>query len=86
MKGLALGLEAQLAATKMERPADLEDWIESVALEDMDADERAQWDAMADADRERFLDELGVKINTTQKLMAVDAGAAPSQPAVGSGS
>jgi hypothetical protein len=80
LRGMSLGLEAQLAATKMERPADLEDWISNVAIPDMSDEERAQWDAMSPDERETFLDELGVQINASQKLLALDAGA-PGSPA-----
>lgn len=68
MRGMSLGLEAQLAATKMERPADLEDWIRDVALPDMSPEERSEWEAMDDAQREAFMDQLGQRINTTHML------------------
>lgn len=86
LRGMSLGLEAQLAATKMERPADLEDWINDVALQDMSDEERAQWDAMPPTDRETFLDELGQEINVSQKLLAagVDVSAGPAPSAAGS--
>lgn len=84
LRGMSLGLEAQLAATKMERPADLEDWINDVALADMSEDERAQWDAMSPDERETFMDELGVQINATQNLLGADAPAGPAPSAAGS--
>ena len=85
MKGLNLGLEAQLAATKMERPADLEDWINDVALGDMDPEEREQWDAMSDPEREHFMDELGQKINTVAAIGVDDGGSSnPSGDGTGS--
>lgn len=86
MKGMALGLEAQLAATKMERPADLEDWIRDVALPDMSPEERAEWDALGDEDRETFLDQLGQRINETKLLAIAGAGESPSPEASGTGS
>lgn len=80
-RGISLGLQAQLSATKMERPADLEDWIREVALPDMSPEERAEWDAMNDAQREAFIDELGVRINTTQLLATAGGGEAGSPEA-----
>jgi hypothetical protein len=84
MQGLTMSLQAQLAATKMERPADLENWINDVALADMSPEEREQWEALSEPERETFMDELGLKINTTMKLAAVgitaDDGEAPRQP------
>jgi hypothetical protein len=85
-RGINLALQAQLSASKMERPADLEEWIESVALPDMSPEERAQWDSMTDEERETFKDELGLKINTAQKLAAIglteaDVDGSASQPA-----
>lgn len=68
-RGYAASLEAQLAATNMERPADLDEWIDSVALPDMDPEERQAWEAMSEPERDRFKDELGQQINAT-KLMA----------------
>lgn len=90
MNGLTMSLQAQLAATKMERPVDLEDWINDVALGDMSPEERVQWVTMDEAQREQFMDELGVKINTTKNLAAVgitaDDGEAERQPETESGS
>lgn len=71
-RGLAASLQAQLAATRMERPADLEQWIDEVALADMDPDERDAFDALSPAERETFIDQLGQRINTTRLLL--DAG------------
>lgn len=62
-------LEAQLAATKLERPADIEEWINEVALGEMDDDERAEWDAMSDYERERFVDALGQRLAATERLV-----------------
>lgn len=52
------------------RPADLEDWINEVALGDMDADERAEWDAMDDGERENFVNALGQRLAAVEKLPA----------------
>lgn len=86
MRGMSIGLEAQLAATKMERPADLEDWIREVALPDMSDEERAEWDAMSDAQRETFMDQLGQRINATELLATAGAGEAPSPEGSAQGS
>lgn len=86
LRGMTLGLEAQLAATKMERPADLEDWIAEVALPDMSPEERAEWDALSDEERETFLDQLGQRINETKALSVAGVDAAPSPEASGTGS
>lgn len=72
LEGLTMSLQAQLSATKMERPPDLDEWVESI-LPDMDDEERALWDSMSDEAREMFKDELGVKINT-EKLLIAEAG------------
>lgn len=50
------------------RPADLEDWINEVALGDMDSDERAEWDAMNDEEREAFVDALGQRLAVAENL------------------
>lgn len=85
-RGINLALQAQLSATKMERPPDLEEWINEVALPDMSDDERAQWDALDDAGRESFMDQLGQKINVSRALLAVDADGAGSPSASAAGS
>lgn len=85
-RGINLGLQAQLSASKMERPADLEDWIREVALPDMSPEERAEWDAMNEDERETFLDQLGQRINAT-KLLAMAGGDESASPgASGTGS
>lgn len=69
LKGLCMGLQAQLSASKMERPPDLDEWIETI-LPDMDPDERAEWDALTDAQKEALKDSLGEQINTEKLLLA----------------
>lgn len=64
-RGLALAAAAVAEAAKMERPPDLEDWIESV-LPDMDENERAAWDSQTPEEREAFIDSLGAQINRTK--------------------
>jgi len=78
-RGFATSLQAQLRATQMERPADLDEWIESV-IPDMDEAERAEWEAMTPDEREEFLDQLGHSINVAQELAAagVDEPASPT--------
>jgi hypothetical protein len=71
--GALQATQAQLAATRMERPSDLEEWIQEVAIPTMDREEREAWDAMSDTERETFKDELGQRINAT-KIMAGEAG------------
>ena len=66
--GYAESLQAQLAATRMERPADLDQWIEDEAIPLMDKEERDAWEAQTPEEREAFKDELGQRINT-QKLL-----------------
>lgn len=85
-RGINLALQAQLSATKMERPPDLEEWINEVALPDMSDEERAEWDALDDAGRESFMDQLGEKINVSRALLAagVDEPAGPAPSAAGS--
>ena len=73
--GALQATQAQLAATRMERPSDLEAWIEEVAIPTMDREEREAWDAMSDTEREHFKDELGQQLNATQ-IMAGEAGKA----------
>jgi hypothetical protein len=65
-EGFIQGQQAIIAATKMERPPDLEEWVESI-LPDMNDAERAEWDAMDPADRAEFLDSLGEQINRSIK-------------------
>lgn len=50
------------------RPADLEEWINEVALGDMSSDERAQWGAMSDDEREAFVDALGQRLAVAENL------------------
>lgn len=69
LSGYAASVEAQLAAAKMERPADLEEWIDSV-LPDLSDEERTEWDAMSPEEREAFKDALGQQINQAEALLA----------------
>lgn len=67
-QGYNQALQAQLQALKMERPPDLEEWIESVALPDMSDEEREAYESMDEQERKQFLDELGRQINATKAL------------------
>ncbi len=71
-RGLALGLAAEAEAARMERPADLEEWVDSI-LPDLDAEETAQWEAMSDEERATFVDQLGQRISASEKLLAPEA-------------
>lgn len=75
LEGLSLGLAAQVEASKMERPADLEDWIDSV-IPDLSDEERAEWDAMDEDERQSFIDALGQQVNVSKTLL--DAAGNPS--------
>jgi hypothetical protein len=66
--GLATALAAQQEAAKMERPADLEEWLASV-IPDMSPEELAEWESMSAEEREAFTDELGQRINAQEKLL-----------------
>lgn len=61
-------IEKLRAQPVLARPADLEDWINEVALGDMDDVERAQWDAMSDDEREAFVDALGQRLAVAENL------------------
>lgn len=61
-------LNGLLAANQLERPADLEDWINEVALGDMDGDERAEWEAMSADEKEAFVDALGQRLAAAERL------------------
>lgn len=67
-RSYAEAVQAQLTASRMERPADLDEWIDQVALPAMDEEERQAWDAMDDDEREHFKDELGTQIRATELL------------------
>lgn len=68
LTGLNLSLAAQLEAEKMERPPDLDEWVDSI-LPDMDEDERAAWAEMSEEERAAFTEELGRRINVTQAAL-----------------
>lgn len=76
-EGLNMALAAQVQAAKMERPADLEEWIDSV-VPDLSDEERAEWDAMSDDEREAFKNALGQKINAERVLLEAGEQASPS--------
>lgn len=69
-RGYAESVQAQLAATKMERPEDLDEWVESI-LPDMDDNERAVWDSLSPAEQEDFKESLGQKINQEKLLLGL---------------
>lgn len=63
-------LNGLLNSPILARPDDLEDWINEVALGDLSDSERAEWDAMSDDERERFVDALGQRLATVENLPA----------------
>lgn len=67
-QGLNMALAAELEATKMERPADLEEWVDSVYA-DLDDQEREAWDGLTEAEQQSFLDQLGRRINVSKALL-----------------
>jgi acyl-CoA reductase-like NAD-dependent aldehyde dehydrogenase len=67
-QGVTQALAAQNEALKKERPADLEDWIDSIQA-DLSAEEKAEWDALSAEEREEFLDQLGQRINVSEALL-----------------
>jgi hypothetical protein len=67
-RGLAAGAQAQLAATRMQRPADLDDWIENEVVPLMNQEEREAWLDQTPEEMEAFKDELGRRINTEKLL------------------
>lgn len=67
-EGLTQALAAQNQALKMERPADLEEWVASIQ-DDLSEEEKAEWDALTPEDREQFLDQLGQRINVAEALL-----------------
>lgn len=83
LQGLAMGLAAENEALKMERPADLEDWVDSI-LDDLSEDERAEWDAMSGEDQQQFLDRLGQNINVSKAVLDAGEEASPSPVSPGS--
>jgi hypothetical protein len=56
------------AASLMERPPDLDEWV-AQATQDFDGEERAQWEAMSEDEQAAFIEELGAKINTSRALL-----------------
>jgi hypothetical protein len=67
-RGLAMSTQAQLAATRMERPPDLDDWIEAEVVPLMNKEEREEWFAQTPEEMEAFKDELGQRINAAKLL------------------
>jgi hypothetical protein len=67
-EGLTQALSAQLRASTMERPADLEEWVASIE-DDLSEQERAAWDELDPQEREEFLDQLGQRINVSGALL-----------------
>lgn len=67
-QGLLMATAAELEATKMERPADLDEWVDSI-VEDMDEGERSEWDSMDEAEKAAFKDKLAERINRSKALL-----------------
>lgn len=69
LEGLSMALAAEKEAAHMERPPDLEEWVESVTGE-LSEEELAELDGMSPEQREQFIDQLGRRINTSLALLA----------------
>lgn len=82
-QGLNMALAAEMEAMRMERPADLEEWIESIVPE-MNDEELADWNSMEEQERQDFIDRLGQRINVSKALLDAGAEAGPTPSASGS--
>ena len=65
-------LNGLISEPELERPADLEDWINEVALGEMSVDERAEWDAMSAEEKEHFVDALGAQLTKAGMITQLD--------------
>lgn len=71
LEGLVMVTEAKLAASRMERPADLDEWVANALIDgDMSPEEVAEWEAMSPGEQQEFLDQLGQRIN--ESIAAAD--------------
>lgn len=82
-QGLNMALAAELEAYKMDRPADLEEWVDSI-LDDFSEEEREQFESMDHEERQEFLDRLGQRINVSKALLDAGDEARPTQAGTGS--
>ena len=80
-QGLNEALVAQLEASRMERPPDLDEWIENDIIPLMDKEEREAWDAMDADELEAFKDRLGQRINASKLMLDGDGSEDPTPAA-----